>query len=179
MKNLKKLLDRKNFLRYFVNTMNELAEIRGVTPDQYQVAKLQALITEMVRCCEDRRIYEHDRFGLPWAEARCLALFLGERYLTVKTLAEKMDVAKSRITKIIDHLEEKGMVKRLPDPGDARVTLIGLTQKGSEKMNEIGEFHREIHGRVLSRINPDERHEMLSQLEKLRNAMESVKATLR
>lgn len=173
------MLDRINSSIYFVHTMNEPAKIRGAVPDQYQVAKLQALITEMVKCCEDRRIYEHDRFGLPWAEARCLSLFSGERYLTVKTLAEKMDVAKSRITKIIDRLEEKGMAKRLPDPADARVILIGLTQKGSEKMNEIEAFHMEIHGRVLARINPDERHEMLNQLEKLRNAMESVKATLR
>ena len=160
--------------------MNELAEIRiPGRAEERQVRRLKDLIAEMVRCCEDRRLYEHGRFGLPYAEVRCLLLFSGERYLTVKTLSEKLDVAKSRVTKILDRLEEKALVRRLLDPADARVVLIGLTAAGMEKVKEIDAFHQDIHGRILARMNEGERHDLLFQLEKLRSAMESVKATLR
>ncbi|MBU2487918.1 MAG: MarR family transcriptional regulator [Proteobacteria bacterium] len=142
---------------------------------QYQVLRLRDLINEMVRCCEDRRLYEHHRFDVPYAWVKCLLHFDGERYLTVKTLAEKLDVAKSRVTKIVDGLVEKGLVLRMEDPGDARVKLISLTKKGEEKLREVQEFHLMIHGKILMQMAPEERIALISHLERLRAAMEVVK----
>ena len=68
----------------------------------YQTSRLQDLINEIVQCCEDKRLYESQRFGVPYAELKCLMLFDGERYLTVKGIAQKLDVAKSRVTKLIN-----------------------------------------------------------------------------
>lgn len=144
----------------------------------YQTQRLQDLITEMVKCCEDRKLYESQKFGLPYAEVKCLMLFDGERYLTVKGISQKLDVAKSRVTKLIDGLNNKGFVERLEDPQDARVKLIRLTAVGENKADELDAFHQDIHRQILLRIADPERKSMLSNLELLRSAMEAVKEKL-
>lgn len=151
---------------------------KHASPSRSQVERLKDLISEMVRCCEDRRIYEHGRFGLPYAELRCLMLFSGQRYLTVKGISERMDVAKSRVTKIVDNLVARGLAKKVDDPDDGRVVLVALTPAGRDKAEEIDRFHYEIHNNILEKMNEDERFTLLSHLEVLRGAMKEVKEGL-
>jgi len=152
----------------YVKTDEELAG--------YQISRLQGLINEIVHCCEDKRLYESQRFGLPYAELRCLMLFEGERYLTVKGIAQRLEVAKSRVTKLINGLKEKGLVETIEDPRDARIKLINLTPAGRARSEQIADFHREIHAKILKNIGADERLNTLSYLELLRSAMEAAKA---
>jgi DNA-binding MarR family transcriptional regulator len=142
----------------------------------YQISRLQDLINEIVNCCEDKRLYESQRFGLPYAELKCLMLFEGERYVTVKGIAQRLEVAKSRVTKLVNGLVEKGLVETIVDPRDARIKLINLTPAGQRKSEVIADFHREIHARILLNIGTDERLNTLSYLELLRSAMEAAKA---
>jgi DNA-binding MarR family transcriptional regulator len=141
----------------------------------YQTLRLQNLINEIIQCCEDKRLYESQRFAVPFAELKCLMLFEGERYLTVKGIAQKLDVAKSRVTKLIDGLIQKGLVERIHDPRDGRIKLISLTPEGQRKSEEIAAFRREIHSKILLQLSAEERTNTLSSLELLRSAMEAVK----
>ncbi len=141
----------------------------------YQAGKLQSLITEMVECCQDKNLYEINKFGLPYAEINCLMLFKGERYLTVKNIARRLDVAKSRVTKLVESLIGKGLLDRINDPRDARIKLISTTQAGRSRLEEIDVFHKKIHQKILLQLDLDERKNMLSFLERLRSAMEAVK----
>ena len=144
----------------------------------YQTLRLQVLISEMLRCCEDRKIYESQKIGLPHAEVKCLMLFEGERYLTVKGIAQKLDVAKSRVTKITNGLIEKGLADRIDDPNDARVKLISLTSVGEKKSTEINAFDRNIHREILMQLSMEERKQVLTHMELLRSSMEAVKEQL-
>ena len=65
----------------------------------YQTMRLKDIIAEIVQCCDDRKLYESQKLGLPYSELKCLMLFLGERYLTVKGIAEKLQVAKAESPK--------------------------------------------------------------------------------
>ena len=56
--------------------------------------------------------YQCERFGLPDAEFRCLVLFGEERYLTAKGIAFKMNVVKSRVSKIVEGLLKKKLIQR-------------------------------------------------------------------
>ena len=144
----------------------------------YQTLRLEDLIKEMVECCEDRKIYESQKFSLPYAELRCLMLFKGERYLTVKGIAERLEVAKSRVTKIVNGLNRKGLVEQIDDPKDGRIRLISLTASGQKISKEIESFQRGLHRQILLQMGLDERKKMLSYLEMLRAAMEAVKEQL-
>ena len=144
----------------------------------YQTLRLEGLISEIVQCCNDSKLYESQKLGLPYSELKCLMLFNGERYLTVKGIAERLEVAKSRVTKIINGLAEKGLVESINDPKDARIKLISRTSTGQKKSVEIEAFQREIHRKLLLQMGIDERKNVLTHLELLRTAMEAVKAQM-
>lgn len=144
----------------------------------YQAIKLQEIINTIVDCCNDRKTYENQKFGIPYAEIKCLLMFRGERYLTVKTLAERLDVAKSRVTKIIKGLISKGLVEKIEDPRDNRVKLLSITSKGKKKISEIELFQLDIHRRLISHIKPEDRANLFFYLEKLIESMQMVREEL-
>src|SRR4030042_6882404 len=152
--------------------MNKLAAQPNEELLSYQAQRLQELIAEMIQCCEDRKLFETAKFGLPYAELKCLLLFGGERYLTVKGIAQRLDVAKSRVTKIVKGLVTKGLVKQIDDPHDARIKLISVTPAGGEESREIAAFQRGLHRQIVLPLSADERKGIFSYLELLRSAME-------
>ena len=154
--------------------MNKHFDItNGISP--YQLEQFQDLIGKLFQCCQERIQYQCERFDLPDAELRCMKLFDQERYLTAKGIAGRMNVVKSRVTKIIDGLVRRGFVQRVKDPEDSRVTLLSLTPAGQTKLNEINGFMEEVHREVLGRMPESERTAVLSNLELLKSAMQSVK----
>ena len=145
----------------------------GVT--EPQLKQFHGLITKLYQCCHDRMMYQSERFQLPDAELRCLVLFGEERYLTAKGIAQKMNVVKSRVSKLIDGLLRKNLVQRLKDPEDSRINLLSLTPAGQNKINEINAFLEEVHHSVLEQMAPDQRKTLLTNLELLKGSMEAVK----
>ena len=141
----------------------------------YQSQKLQDLIEEVVRCCKERTLFLSKKFDIPEAELRCLMLFGEERYLTAKGISQKLDVAKSRVTKIINGLDQKRLVESIDDPKDARIKLIGLTSKGQKKSRELSDFTKDLHQKLLLEFEPEQRKMVISCLEILRASMEAVK----
>lgn len=141
----------------------------------YQIHQFQKLIGKLFQCCQDRMRYQCERFDLPDAEFRCLLLFGEERYHTAKGLALKMNLVKSRISKIISGLTKKGLIQRMADPEDSRVTLLSLTPQGQKKLDEINTFLSEMHFEVLSQMEPEQRQKMITNLELLKASMEAVK----
>ena len=119
--------------------------------------------------------YQSERFDLPDAEMRCLLLFGEEKYLTPKGIASKMNLAKSRISKLISGLNKKGLIDKIADPEDSRTTLLRLTNQGHEKLNEINLFLNETHQEVLRQMEPEQRLTMMTNLELLKASMESIK----
>ena len=155
--------------------MNNNNVTTGENIPGYQLIQFQELIAKLFQCCQERMQYQSDRFKLPDAELRCLQLFANERYLTPKGIAHKMNVVKSRVTKIIDGMVRRKLIQRVKDPEDSRITLLSLTPKGQDKLNEINDFLESIHLEVLSQMAPEQRKAVLSNLEVLKASMEAVK----
>ena len=158
--------------------MNENSATASNTLAQYQAHRLQDLITEIIDCCQEKTVYQARKFNLTQAELKCLLLFRQERYLTVKGLAQRLDVAKSRVTKIIDGLVRKKIVQRLDDPEDARVTLIGLTPEGQKQVESVTRFLEDIHHQLLLELRETDRKDVLNSLETLRSSMEVIKSKM-
>jgi len=155
--------------------MNDLKDFSAAEVSDYQLDKFQELIAKLFQCCQERMQYQCDRFQLPDAELRCLLLFDDERYLTAKNIAHKMNVVKSRVSKIIDGLKKKNLIQHIADPEDSRVKLLSMTPVGQKKLNEIKGFMEEVHSQVLSQMAPDQRQAMLTNLDILKASMEAVK----
>lgn len=169
------MLDIASFLPYLVHTMNYSGPQSSAQVSEFQLQQFKGLIAKLFRCCQERMQYQSERFNLPDAELRCLVLFGEDRYLTSKGIAYRMNLVKSRVSRITDGLIRKKLIQRIKDPGDSRVSLLSLTAKGQEKLNEINSFMEDIHSRVLQQIAPDQRKSVLTNLEILKASMESVK----
>lgn len=77
-------------------------------------------------------------------------------------LAETLHCDKTNVTGLVDRVEKLGLVSRVPDTQDRRVTRVTLTEDGRAAMYR---FHDELNRR-LSSIDPDREltPEKLSQL---------------
>jgi DNA-binding MarR family transcriptional regulator len=153
---------------------NYLSEISAEVTN-HQLKHFQELIMKLFLCCQERMQYQCERFGLPDAEFRCLMLFGEERYLTAKGIVHKMNVVKSRVSKIIEGLIKKKLIQRIKDPEDSRVSLISLTPAGQKMLNNINAFLEEVHQQVLIQMAPDQRKAVLTHLDTLKASMEAVK----
>jgi len=75
-----------------------------------------------------------------------------------KEIAEKLNLNASTMSGIIDRLEKKGLLARLPKQGDRRVTLVSLTSKGSELLTEGSES---LHNNLLNKLVDAPKQEVL------------------
>jgi len=155
--------------------MNQLEKMNLPEISLFQLKQFQDLITKLFQCCQERMQYQTERFQLPDAELRCLLLFSDNRYLTPKDIAKKMNVVKSRVTRIIDGLIKKNFIQRIKDPEDSRISLLSLTPNGQKKLNEINGFLNDVHLEVLSQMEPEQRKTMLTNLEILKASLEAAK----
>ncbi|WP_456324180.1 MarR family winged helix-turn-helix transcriptional regulator [Desulfonauticus submarinus] len=137
-----------------------------------QAKQLKALLEAISNCCQKRQDYEVNKFSLPFAEARCLLVLSKSFSPSLKNIAEKLDVTKSRVTRLIQLLEDKGLVKTKPNPKDSRNKICFLTSKGKSKVREIENFRNILHCKVLEKLKPEERIVVLSSLDLLQKAME-------
>ena len=78
------------------------------------------------------------------------------------------------MTKIVEGLIRKKLIQKVPDPEDSRIVLLSMTSTGQAKLKEINGFMLDFNSQVLSRIHPDQRGDLLNNLELLRITMEAV-----
>ncbi len=155
--------------------MNDLYPNGSEEISAYQLQQFQDLITRLFQCCQERMQYQSEKFDLPDAELRCLLLFGTERYLTSTGIAQKMNLVKSRISKIVDGLIKKDLIQSIKDPEDSRISLLSLTPAGQKKLDEIKRFLEHTHQQVLQQMAPEQRNTLLINLDLLKASMEAVR----
>jgi DNA-binding MarR family transcriptional regulator len=124
--------------------------------------------------CHERLRVQCELFGVNEAELRCLRLFENQRYIAAKDIAAALGVVKSRVSKIVDGLEKKGLLRRTPDPDDSRVVLFSLTASGRECWDTAREHFQAINAAILGRLSGNQRGELLAALAMLKVSMDAV-----
>ncbi|WP_392543398.1 MarR family winged helix-turn-helix transcriptional regulator [Oryzobacter telluris] len=94
--------------------------------------------------------------GMPWAQARVLALVDELGPTRVTTLAAADDCSQPSMTTTVQRLEALGLVTRTPDPADARATLVTLTVEGADRLTRLRRARGAALTPVLARVAPDE-----------------------
>jgi DNA-binding MarR family transcriptional regulator len=88
----------------------------------------------------DARMQEHDLTALQWGP---LLLIAKGRVDTVAACAREAGVDASAMTRMLDRLEAKGLIRRIRSAADRRVVNIELTAAGSAAAEKIpGELAR-------------------------------------
>ncbi|QCB93102.1 MarR family winged helix-turn-helix transcriptional regulator [Cellulomonas shaoxiangyii] len=93
------------------------------------------------------------------------------RALRLRDLASGSLLSQPSLSRLVERLEEDGLVRRGPVPGDRRGTAVHLTDAGAARQREIGRRHvRSIHDLVGGALDPDELGTLQRLCDKLRLA---------
>src|SRR5262245_2228291 len=71
------------------------------------------------------------RLGLNRTDLRCLGC-LADGPRTAGQLAEATGLSSAATTTLVDRLQTRGLVRRVPDPSDRRKVLAAVTEQGQE-----------------------------------------------
>lgn len=82
-------------------------------------------------------------------------------------ICEEMVADNSNLTRLVDRLEARGLVRRAPDPRDRRVTLVQLTPAGKALIDELRPRHRQHIEQRMSHLSPE-------QIEALHDSMKTL-----
>lgn len=71
-------------------------------------------------------------------------------------IAQTLSLDGSTITGIIDRMENKGLVKRTPDPTDRRALRVVLTEQGAELKEPVERLIAESNEKIMEAFCPDD-----------------------
>ncbi|UUV19470.1 MarR family transcriptional regulator [Fusobacteria bacterium ZRK30] len=94
--------------------------------------------------------------------------FLGtSEYINQSELAEKMNIKKSTIVRLIDRMEKEGYVQRKKDIKDRRITYIFLTALGKKLRKKLLPFGKEFSDLISKDISDEDMRIFKNVLNKL------------
>jgi DNA-binding MarR family transcriptional regulator len=109
----------------------------------------------------------------PWditpAHLRALRTLSRHGTMRLSELSDRLQIAPRTATEVVDALQSGDLVRRHPDPGDRRATLVEVTEHGAEVLAEIRAARGTEAGRVFGRIGPADRAELARILGQLRD----------
>jgi DNA-binding MarR family transcriptional regulator len=80
-----------------------------------------------------------------------------ERTLRMSSLADLANASLSRLSHLVKRLEERGLVRREPDPADGRFTRAILTDKGFQTLAEAAPGHvAHVRSLVIDVLSPEQ-----------------------
>lgn len=103
--------------------------------------------------------------NLSASELQCLCAMRGSPQCSIKELADALQKRGSQLSRILDTLEDKGLVARSLSRKDRRYVDVVLTVEGSVLARKIEECGGKMFGRILEIVPP----------EKIEEAIEFVK----
>ena len=87
-------------------------------------------------------------------------------------LAEKFDINTATVTRSLNKLEKKGLIKREEDSKDKRQKNVVLTDEGKNVLDRIGEKHTLFKKEIVKDFSSEEYSELLNLLNKLLKELE-------
>lgn len=144
-----------------------------VEPDR--AAQITDLLMRTNRSLRRQANQELHPLGVTPSQFRALRfLSHADGPLRVSELATLLGVVPRSATSVVDELETAGAVRREPDPGDRRATLVVLTESGREVLDRWAEVRRAGMAHLLDRLTPEDQAELVRLLSALAEAAPST-----
>ncbi|MEE9448832.1 MAG: MarR family transcriptional regulator [Ignavibacteriaceae bacterium] len=135
-------------------------------------SRLANLTFNLLANCQEKEVHLAELHGLTQAEFRCLRLFGTDESLNNKTIAERMNLSPSRLTRIIDGLVKKRYIRRDIDSNDRRNMKVNLSTKGKSLVQQLNKAYVDIHEEILMDIDPSQHEQLIVAMTHLLEALE-------
>lgn len=87
--------------------------------------------------------------GFTVSEWRVLASLADGEPMSIGRLVEITVMKQPTVTRVLDRMEDKGLVERIANSGDRRITLVRITSLGKKTVGKLIALAREHEHRVL------------------------------
>ncbi|NLK44930.1 MAG: MarR family transcriptional regulator [Tissierellia bacterium] len=129
--------------------------------------KLLVVMLRAAQTVEDLVKKDMRTYGINPTEFAVLELLYSKGDQPIQKIGEKILLASSSITYVVDKLEEKGFVERIDSSDDRRVKFASLTKKGKVFMAEVFPKHEKRIEEIFSILNDEERDLAIKLLKKI------------
>lgn len=131
------------------------------------------LMIQVMREAGRLRDLEYPTERLRFAHHGVMACLADEGALAQKDVALRLRIDPSDLVKVVDLLEEEGLVTRTRDPHDRRRQLLDLTDAGRITFAERELVLDEANAFLLAPLSPEERVQFEEMLRKMRASLVS------
>ncbi len=108
----------------------------------------------------------------PWdiapSHSRALAVLMHHQALRLSELSDHLHIAPRSTTDVVDGLQERGLIDRMPDPHDRRAMLVSLTDEGHRVGTAIRAARDADAERFFGLLSEDDRADLARILQTLR-----------
>ncbi|WP_201008924.1 MarR family winged helix-turn-helix transcriptional regulator [Paenibacillus glycanilyticus] len=129
--------------------------------------KLIRVLRNMVNVLYTSLERDIDSYGISAENFRILELLYNRGPQTIQRISETFYIPSGSITYVVDKLEKKGLVERIPIPGDRRKTNVSLTAAGQSSFDHIFPKHAQFISDQLSFATDEEKLELIHVMKKI------------
>jgi len=108
-------------------------------------------------------------WGITPSQLRAVMTLVRHGTARLSQLSDHLHIAARSTTEVVDGLQDRGLVERLPDPHDRRATLVQLTEQGTELGAAILAARAAEAEGFFGRISEADRAELARILRELRS----------
>ena len=108
-----------------------------------------------------------DSYGLSMETFQILEYLYNKGPHTIQKISDTFSIPSGSITYVVDKLENKGYLERLPCPGDRRKTNVAVTEEGRRYFDIIFPKHVETISEQLSFATDEEKLQLIHVLKKI------------
>jgi DNA-binding MarR family transcriptional regulator len=110
--------------------------------------------------------------GMPRAQAHALLAVASMARPAMAMVARELDLAPSTVTRLLDPLVRRGLVRREADPDDRRVIVVALTAAGRQTAERLAIALERAYARVAAAAGAGGRRRLLSSAREILGAIE-------
>ena len=94
--------------------------------------------------------------------------------ITVSELSEVLNVSKPAVSRMVNDLENKGMIQRILTKSDRRLVYVCLSDTANKLLAESSE-HRKVMKRVVNGLGEEDTATLIRIMDKLNGIMEEIR----
>ena len=106
-------------------------------------------------------------------QARILAYLSSHSSVTQKEIADRCMLDVTTMSRVLNKLEEMGLISRQRDPGCRRAYQIGLTEAGQQKAEEVNRGFERLEEMLCRELSEEEIGSLTTGLKKVKESLET------